>query len=543
MAEKTVLILTASRFQFQVWQSALISQKIAVIGGASNARVPKILEELEIARIPLPDLLLIDFDLDNPYDICRWCRSYHPDLKIVLISSNRKTISSTERRWAIRQGANDFLVAFQPQNLLSSVREQVSRVLKILDCPPVDEISLVPALLDFCKDPIAPSRETQVRLQQDHFTYSSGRIIAARKDDLLDTNQNDGESDLARTNFNFPSLMSFLLAVILFISLFTLIIGRIQFSANNPQQKTPSTAQLSQKTKSATTFQQVKGVPTGIFNYGGSTTWVPILNLVNPQIHQAYPQLKLRYSHPLGKNPGSSTGIERLLEGQIDFAVSSRPLKPQEYTRAKQQGFNLSQHQVAIDGIAVAVNHSLPIDGISIESLKQIYLGQVTNWSQLGGPNLEIVPISRRPEVSGTVEFFQDAVLEGKNFDSKVNYQYSTTEAIRQVNSIPGAIYYGTASEIIPQCTVKPLSVGLTEDNLVAPYEDKLIPPSQCPQKRNRVNQQAFIDGDYPITRNLFVIVERNGERQERIGEAYVKLLLSSEGQSLVEKAGFVPVE
>ena len=201
------------------------------------------------------------------------------------------------------------------------------------------------------------------------------------------------------------------------------------------------------------------------------------------------------------------------------------------------------QHQVAIDGIAVAVNHSLPIDGITIESLRQIYLGQLTNWSQLGGPNLEIVPISRRSEVSGTVEFFQDAVLKEQNFDSKVNYQYSTTEAIRQVNSIPGAIYYGTASEIIPQCTVKPLSVGLTEDNLVAPYEDKLIPPSQCPQKRNRVNQQAFIDGDYPITRNLFVIVERNGERQERIGEAYVKLLLSSEGQSLVEKAGFVPVE
>ena len=434
MVEKTVLILTASRLQFQVWQSALTSQKIAVIGGASNTKVPKILEELKIARIPLPNLLLIDFDLDNPYDICRWCRLYYPELKIVLISSNRKTISSTERKWAICQGANDLLVTFQPQNLLSSVREQVSKVLEILDCPPVDEISFVPALLNFCKDPIAPSKETQVRLQQDHYTYSSRRIIAARKDNLPDTNQNDGESDLARTNFKFPSLMSFLLAVILPILLLILIIGRIQFSANNPKQKTLSTAKSSQTTESATTFQQVKEVPTGIFNYGGSTTWVPILNLVNPQIHQAYPQLKLRYSHPLGKNPGSSTGIERLLEGQLDFAVSSRPLKPQEYTRAKQQGFNLSQHQVAIDGIAVAVNHSLPIDGISIESLKQIYLGQVTNWSQLGGPNLEIVPISRRPEVSGDSRIFSRCCFKSrKNFGSKVNYQYSTTEAIRQV--------------------------------------------------------------------------------------------------------------
>lgn len=543
MYQKTILMLIDSPFQSKVWRAALTSQNISVIGGTSDARVPKILEEFKTAPIPLPDLLLIDFDIDNPYDICRWCRLYYPHLKIVLVSNNQKTISSTERSWAIHQGADDLLLGFRKQNLLSSVIGHVTRILEILDCLPLQETALIPALLDFCKEVVTKSQEakilTQSEPEQDRL---SGQIVVTKNKPSATSKEQNLQSNLAKLNFLIPSSINFLLIILLV--LFLLIFGRTRFGIESESNQPIAPATESERvTKPPTTFQDVTGVPVGIFNYDGSTTWAPILKLVNPAIERVYPELLLRYSHPLGDKPGSGTGIERLLEGQIDFAISSRPLKPEEYAQAKQQGFSLSQHEVGIDGIAVVVNNSLPVDGISIESLKQIYLGKITNWSQLGGPDLEIVAFSRRSEVSGTVDFFQNTVLDQENFDSRVNYVYSTTEALRKINSIPNGIYYASASEVIPQCTVKALSIGLTEDNLVSPYKGEIVPPARCPKQRNQINQSAFVTGNYPITRNLFVIVKRNGERQEVIGDAYVKLLLSREGQELVKEAGFVPIE
>ena len=542
MIPKMVLMLLASKFQFKVWQAALTSQDISVIGGASNVQVSRILEELKVAQIGLPDLLLIDFDIDNPYNICRWCRLHYPSLKIILISTNQKVISSTERRWAIYQGADDLMVGFKQQNLLSDVIAQVTRVLNILDCPPLQEIALVPALLDFCKDADVTSSNSEAEaflaLNQEEDDSSSRQIILQEESSISTDKNRKPQSYLVKKDNRIPLSIKLLFTLVL-LALSLLFVARTKFDTRSNQISSTKSNQI----KSTSTFKEVTGVPNGIFSYDGSTTWAPILRLVNLQIHQAYPQLKLRYSFPLGDKPGSSTGIRRLLEGQVDFAISSRPLKPEEYTQAEQQGFRLSQHQIGIDGVVIATNYSLPIDGISIKSLKQIYLGKLTNWNQLGGSNLKIVPVSRRPEASGTVDFFQSTVLNQQNFSSKVNYVNSTTEALHKINSIPNGIYYGSASEIVSQCTVKSLSVGLTEDNLVAPYQGKMIVPTECPQQRNKINQQAFANGSYPITRNLFVIVKDNGERQEKIGNAFVKLLLSKEGQKIVEEAGFVPVE
>lgn len=542
MCQKTVLMLIASPFQSRVWRAALTSQNISVIGGTSNTLVQKILADLKTAQIPLPNLLLIDFDLENPYDLCRWCRLHYPDLKIVLISSNQRNISVTERRWAIHQGADDLLSGFQKQYLLSSVIARVSKVLEILNCSPLQEIALVPAMLDFCKEAVTPSEATaRSELEPIESNYLGQQTLTiAEKNSLIADENKKSKFNLAKTNFTtFPSIQFWWLILPI---LFLFFIGLSKLSTESKLNRV-STAESIQKTKDADTFQDVAEVPKGMFNYDGSTTWVPILKSVNPQIQQDYPQLKLRYSKPIGDKPGSSTGIKKLLQGQIDFAISSRPLTPEEYVRARQQGFSLSQHEIGIDGIAVVVNHSLPVDGISIESLKQIYLGKLTNWNQLGGPNLEIVPFSRKPEDSGTATFFRDTVLNEENFGSEVKYPNSTTQALRQVNSIPNGIYYASASEIVSQCTVKPLSIGATQDSLVAPYEGKMISPAQCPQLRNQIDRQAFSKGSYPLTRNLFVIVKRNGARQETIGKAYTNLLLSKQGQKLVEEAGFIAIE
>jgi len=234
--------------------------------------------------------------------------------------------------------------------------------------------------------------------------------------------------------------------------------------------------------------------------------------------------------------------IRMLIENQLAFSQASRSLKDEEIQRAQQRGLTLKEVPVAIDGIAIAVHPDLPVSGLTITQLKDIYTGKISNWRQVGGPNLAIIPYSRRKEDGGTVEFFIDQVLEKAYFGDNIQYVYSTTPALRKVSQNLGGIYYASAPEVVPQCGIKTLPLGKSENKLVAPYQEPSIPSSQCPQKRNQLNELAFQKGEYPITRRLFVIIKQNGQLDEQAGEAYADLLLTDQGQELIEKAGFVPL-
>lgn len=122
---------------------------------------------------------------------------------------------------------------------------------------------------------------------------------------------------------------------------------------------------------------QVQNVPSGIFNYGGSTTWAPIRKIADPVIQSTWVQYRLRYTNPVNGNPGSGTGIRMLLDGQLSFAQSSRPLKDKEYEQAQQRGYSLKQIPVAIDGIAMGVHPKLQIPGLTIDQIKGIYTGKI----------------------------------------------------------------------------------------------------------------------------------------------------------------------
>ncbi|MBD2386805.1 PstS family phosphate ABC transporter substrate-binding protein [Cylindrospermum sp. FACHB-282] len=287
----------------------------------------------------------------------------------------------------------------------------------------------------------------------------------------------------------------------------------------------------------------VANLPGGTFNYGGSTTWAPIRGQVDPVLERTCPQFTLRYTQSLNKPPGSGTGIEMLIDNQLAFSQSSRSIKGEENQKAQQKGFSLKEIPVAIDGIAIAVNRNLNIPGLTVAQLKDIYTAKITNWQEVGGPNLTITPLSRSKEAGGTVEFFIDNVLNKENFGINVSYIGTTTEALRKLALNPGGIYYASAPEVVPQCTVKPLPLGRTSGQLVTPYREPYIPTSECPMKRNQLNDQDFQSGEYPITRNLFVILKQNGQTDEQAGEAYANWLLTSQGQELIEKAGFIRIK
>jgi len=306
------------------------------------------------------------------------------------------------------------------------------------------------------------------------------------------------------------------------------------FSRPSFQSSSPANAAAT-----ASNFQKVTNVPIGSFDYGGSPAWAPIRQLVDSQIVNARPELQLRYVNPAKGSPGSSSGIRMLLNGQLDFAQSSRPFTEQEYAIAQQRGFTLEQRPIAIDGVAVVVNPSLNVPGLTVDQLQQIYRGDITNWSQVGGPNLPITPFSQRPEDGDTVIFSAQDGLQ-QPFGPNVQYVYSTTEALRRVSNTPGGLYYASARGVIAQCSVKPLPLGRTADQLVPPYREPLVSPEQCPSQRNQLNVEAFENGSYPITRNLFVIIKQNQGKEQQAGEAYANLLLTEQGKNALARAGFI---
>ena len=316
-------------------------------------------------------------------------------------------------------------------------------------------------------------------------------------------------------------------------------------TGNDPNSSTNSSQTFNPNSnlpEQVSNFRSVQNVPSGLVSYGGSTTWAPLRKLADSVIQEVWPEFKLRYTQHPTKSPGSTTGIEMLLNDQLAFSQSSRPITETEYQQAKEKNFTLKQIPVAIDGIAVAVNWELDIPGLTIAQLKDIYTGKITNWYEVGGPYLPIIPYSRRLGESGTKELLVENILNGEKMGDNVVFLPKSTDALRQVSEDVAAIYYASATKIVPQCKVKALPIGRDSAQLIAPYQEPLVPPENCPAERNQLNYAAFESGDYPITRRLFVIVKENGQIDQQAGEAYARLLLTNQGQTKVEKAGFVRI-
>ncbi|HAC65570.1 MAG TPA: phosphate ABC transporter substrate-binding protein [Cyanothece sp. UBA12306] len=342
---------------------------------------------------------------------------------------------------------------------------------------------------------------------------------------------------MTQKNQTIPLILSLIITLGIIGTIYWLVVNQLGINFS-PSPSPPNKATL----KAFNTFKEVPNIPSWLFNYGGSTTWAPIRKSVDQELQNVHPNFRLRYTDPISGTPGSSNGIRMLIDDQLAFSQSSRPLKDEEYERAKKRGFTLKQIPVAIDSIAIAIHPDLNVPGITIDQLRDIYLGKITNWQQVGGPDLSIRPYSRRPEDGGTVEFFQKNILDQENFGQNIIYIFSTTQALRKVAEEKGSIYYASAPEVVPQCTVKTLPLGQKPGQWVTAYQTPFIPLSQCPQKRNQLNKSAFQKGEYPITRRLFVIIKENGEVDQQAGKAYAQLLLTQQGQDLIEEAGFISI-
>ncbi|MFN6562054.1 MAG: PstS family phosphate ABC transporter substrate-binding protein [Nostoc sp. ChiSLP01] len=284
----------------------------------------------------------------------------------------------------------------------------------------------------------------------------------------------------------------------------------------------------------------VQNIPQGIFKYSGSNTFsfLQSRNVISI-LNQANPKFQLRYLKPTSGKPVSDMAIKMLIEGEISFALSDREIENKEFKQIIGRGFLLEEILVGIDAIAVYVNPQLSIPGLTISQLNDIYTGKIRNWKAVGGPDLRITPFSYelntgKTQNLETVEFFQREVLNGKPFTLRVKKVRDTIDSIRRVATTRGGISYGRASKVISQHAIRTLPLSnKSNQSFVAPFTQS---------NTTIANSSALINGSYPLTEKIFIIVKRDGGLNEQVGLAYTDLLLTPQGQKLIEQAGFVPI-
>ncbi len=242
----------------------------------------------------------------------------------------------------------------------------------------------------------------------------------------------------------------------------------------------------------------------------GSTTVLPIAQLCAEAFMKKHPDVVISV-----RGGGSGVGIKALIENTVDIADASRKIKASEIKLARKKGINPYKTTIAKDGIAVIVNPENPISNISIDTLRDIFTGKITQWEKLTKDfKGRIIPVSR-DVASGTYEVFEKYVLKGarptpRALMASSNKQVATTVA--QTKTSIGYVGFGYLNN-----RIKPLKINGIEPSV-----------------------ENIKSGKYPLSRSLYMYT--NG-KPEGIIKEFIDFILSEEGQKLVKKAGFIPVK
>jgi phosphate transport system substrate-binding protein len=215
---------------------------------------------------------------------------------------------------------------------------------------------------------------------------------------------------------------------------------------------------------------------------------------------------------------GSGTGIAALINGTVDLAMASRPMKDDEKAKARQaRGADMVEHPVALDGLGVFVHASNPIQHLTIAQVKDIFQGKVRNWSEIGGPNAPLVLYGRESS-SGTYDYFREHVLGKEDFAPAVQTLQGTAAIINAVGHDRNGIGYGG---IAYAKEVRAIGISAEGKPPVAPSESTVA------------------DGSYPLARKLFLYYPANAP--ERV-TSFAQWAVTPEAQALVTKVGYFPL-
>lgn len=243
----------------------------------------------------------------------------------------------------------------------------------------------------------------------------------------------------------------------------------------------------------------------GSVSLNGSTSMEKVVGALNEQFMADNSGVSVTYDPT-----GSGAGIEAASNGSADIGLSSRALKDEETAAG------LTGTTVALDGIAVIVNPANGVEDLTVEQIAQIFSGEITDWSQVGGQSGTISCIGREAG-SGTRDGFES--ITGTTDACKLDQELTSTGAvIEAVAGNPNAIGYASLSSVEGKATVK----AVTVDGVAC-------------------TEETVLDGSYAIQRP-FVLVTKDGTALSTQAQAWFDFATSAAANDLITAAGAVPV-
>lgn len=254
----------------------------------------------------------------------------------------------------------------------------------------------------------------------------------------------------------------------------------------------------------STTGTETPAALSGSVSTNGSTSMEKVIGILSEQFMADNSGVSVTYDPT-----GSGAGIEAASNGSADIGLSSRALKDEETAGG------LTGTTVALDGIAVIVNAGSKVEDLSVEQIAQIFTGEITDWSEVGGEAGTISCIGREAG-SGTRDGFESITntRDACKLDQELT---STGGVIEAVAGNPNAIGYASLSAVEGKDTIKALTVGGVA----------------C-------TEETVLDGSYAIQRP-FVLVTRTGEALSPAAQAFFDFATSSAANDLIKSAGAVP--
>ncbi len=212
---------------------------------------------------------------------------------------------------------------------------------------------------------------------------------------------------------------------------------------------------------------------------------------------------------------GSTTGIAAIIDGTAQIGMASRRAKPAEIATASGKGVNMKPTIVAYDGIAVIVNAANPLKGLTKKQVEQIFTGEVTDWSAVGGTGGKI-SIYTRNTSSGTYSDFKELAMKKRDYAGSSQKMAGNEQIASEVGKNPNGIgYVGLAYDKAPGVKALPI--------------DGTLPSVASVQSKS-----------YPYARPTFYYT--NGEASG-LAKQFIDFTLSAAGQKIVSQVGFVPIK
>ena len=235
---------------------------------------------------------------------------------------------------------------------------------------------------------------------------------------------------------------------------------------------------------------------------GGSTSMKNVIAALTEGFAEVEPGVTVSYDPT-----GSGAGITGAADKTLDIGLSSRALKDDE--KADVEGTT-----IALDGIAIIVNNASKVEDLTVDQLKQMFTGEITNWSEVGGDDGEIVLIGREAG-SGTRDGFE-SIVEVKDSCKYAQELTATGAVISAVEANPLAIGYASLSAVGD--TVKMVTVGGVE----------------C-------SEETVKDGSYEVQRPFVFVTNKSVALSEQ-AQAFFDFVTSADAADLIRTAGAVPV-